>query len=391
MAIWQEIPLREAFLQTRTLATEVPKKSSNPSHATGALGRWTALLSSLLNSVLDIDFTVMPECVGREGVNETRGKLAANLRESIDLRMKKRSKSSVQRIGKILTSLLVIGSGFAWVFHHFTSGPDYGGQPWSYWIAQVEPDTPPPSSFPGFHLSETGIASVRKVGTSELPTLMSLLAEPRSGLQARIHRWSTDDRLPNLVRRWLIPFYPQSYNPSMAVLFFRALGSEANEAIPELVEMLRKTNDARWAAIALVGIGPKGVAALEKEFPLIRDGLVRANVMAQLHREHGLDRFCADRLVQDPHPTVRMSAARNLGTSANRSELAIPALTKSLDDQEAGVRFEACKSLGQFGAASVSAVDRLEAMSNDSNAEVRFNTAQALGTIRAAVSWHAEE
>lgn len=305
--------------------------------------------------------------------------------------MNKLSKSSARRVGKILAVLLVSGTVLAWLFHHFTNGPNYGGQPWSYWMAQLEPDVPPPSSFPGFHLSEAGIAGVRELGAAELPTLVSLLSQPKHGLQARILRWSTDERLPNRVRRWLIPFYPQSYNPAVAILFFRTLGSEARAAIPELIEMLHVTTDARWAAVALVGIGPEGVTALEEQFPLIQDSIVRANIMLQLYREHGLYRFHAKQLVEDPHSVVRMSAARNLRASSKGGEVAIPALIKALDDREAGVRFEACQSLGQFGPAAASALGRLEALLSDSNADVRYHAAQALQTIKAAVASLAEE
>jgi hypothetical protein len=290
----------------------------------------------------------------------------------------------------MVVTLFVIGAGACWQIHILASGPDYGGRPLSNWMAQLEPDVAPATIFPGFHLSEAGITGVREVGTAELQTLVRLISKPKVGLKAQILRWSSDDRVPNSVKRLMIPIYPQSYNPAMAILFFRALGAEANPAIPALVEMLHVTDDARWAAVALNGIGSDGVAALENEFSLIGDGIVRANIMNQLYRENGLVRFVAKQLDQDSHSAVRMSAARNLGASANGADVAIPSLIKALEDRDGGVRFTACESLEQFGDAAISALAPLETLLNDRGRQVRFNASRALQAIKAAKALRAE-
>jgi hypothetical protein len=270
------------------------------------------------------------------------------------------------------------------------SGPAYGERPFSYWMTQLEPDEGPATTFPGFHLSEAGIIGVREVGSTELQTLVQLITKPKLGLKAEILRWAVDDRVPNSVKRLMGPIHPKSYHPALAILFFRALGTQANAAIPALVGLLYETGDARWAAVALNGIGSDGVAAIEKEFPLINDGIVRANIMLQLYHENGLDRFIAKQLGQDSHPAVRMAAARNLGTAKDRKEAAISALIKALEDRDGGVRFTACESLELFGTASASAIAPLEAALNDPGPQVRSSASRALQTIENAIASRAE-
>ena len=277
--------------------------------------------------------------------------------------------------------MFVIGSGACWQIYSFGQGFEYGGRPWSYWISQVVPDAVPLMDFPGFHLSDEGISGIQQVGTEDLQKLVQLIVRPKSGFKALILKWGNDDRVPNSIRHLMIPVRPKSYNPAMAILFFRALGPEANTTIPALTELLHVADDARWAAMALSGIGTDGIAALEKEFLLVNNGIVRANIMGQLYRETGLVEFIAKQLDQDLHASVRKHAARNLGVFPNNTDVAIPALVKALKDPDGSVRFTACESLEQLGNASASVVSALETALSDPNPQVRFNASRAIQAI----------
>ena len=100
--------------------------------------------------------------------------------------------------------------------------------------------------------------------------------------------------------------------------------------------------------------------------------------------EHQLAPFVAQRLTQDPHAAVRLSAARVLGTLTSSADVAVPALIEALQERDGGVRLTAAASLGRFGTAAASAVPALQAALNDPNPQVRTNAAQTLQAIQDA-------
>jgi hypothetical protein len=218
--------------------------------------------------------------------------------------------------------------------------------------------------------------------------MLQWMTRPEEGPQSKIVSWATDDRLPLFARRLLVPAYPKSYRPDLAILAFRALGSDGEGAVPSLAQMLHAPHNARWAVMALCAVGPEGVTALEEAFPNIVDGILRANIINQL--EHGVTpeleqqcaRFLAQRLGEESEAAVRMSAARVLGTLSHSAAVAVPALTKALQDRDGGVRFTASTSVGQFGSAASSAIVSLQALLNDANPQVRLDAARALRSIQ---------
>lgn len=266
-----------------------------------------------------------------------------------------------------------------------TKGPVYGGRPWSYWQGQLRPNLGPDAPSPGFRLTDEAITYVQEVGATELDTVVGLIAKPTSGPKALFLGMLADDRIPDQVKPLLGLFIPRSYNPAVATVFFRALGPLANDAIPDLTAMLHVSDDSRWAALALSAISPAGIAALSKEFPLINDGIIRANVMSHLLRERGLAPFFATQLQLDRHAAVRMSAARNLGRANDEVKIAVPALIEALKDSDGAVRFTACQSLAQLGPAAEPAKAHVEALLQDPNSQVRTDAALALGAIQDAL------
>lgn len=239
-----------------------------------------------------------------------------------------------------------------------------------------------------FRLSRESAAAVREIGANAVPTMLQWMTRPEKGLNARIVAWANDDRIPFLARRLMVSVYPKSYRPDLAILAFRVLGSDAQCAVPSLQQMLHAPDNARWAVMALCAVGPEGAAALSEEFPKIEEGTLRANIINQL--EHGMTSglephcasFLARRLDEDSHAAVRMSAARMLGRLTNAATVAVPALTKALQDRDGGVRFTVSTSLGQFGSSATSAIVPLQGALNDANPQVRLDATRALRSIQ---------
>jgi len=296
---------------------------------------------------------------------------------------------SSRKFHRILVAAFVLAGSFAawWLLNRTADEPSHDGHPLSYWVQQYEPATDGGGYLP-FRLSGQSAAAVREIGTNALPTLLHWMIRPERGLKGKIVTWANDGRIPFLARRALAPVHPKSYRPDLAILAFRVLGREAEGAVPSLVQMLQAPANGRWAVMALCAVGPGGSAALEEAFPTIGDGVQRANLIIQL--EHGitpeLERhyapFLAQRLAQDSHAAVRMSAARVLGTLTNSGAVAVPALAQALQDRDGGVRRTASTSLGQFGPAATSAVVSLRAALNDPNPQVRVDAARALRSIQ---------
>jgi hypothetical protein len=274
-----------------------------------------------------------------------------------------------------------------WLLNRAADEPHHRGHPLSYWVQQYEPATDAGPYMP-FRLSRESAAAVREIGTNALPTMLQWMTRPEKGLKSKIVSWANDDRIPFFARRLLVPAYPKLYRPDLAILAFRALGTDARSAVPSLAQMLHAPNNARWAVMALCAVGPEGATALEEAFPWIGDGILRANIISQL--EHGITpeleqhcaAFLAQRLGEDSHAGVRMSAARVLGMLSNSPAVAVPALTKALQDRDGGVRFTASTSLGQFGSAATTAIVSLQAALNDANPQVRLDAARALRSIQ---------
>ncbi len=288
-----------------------------------------------------------------------------------------------------LLAVLVLSAALGgwWLVKRMPDEPHNRGHPLSYWVQQYESAAGAGQYLP-VRLSPEAVAAVRGIGTNALPTMIRWMTRPESGVEAKIVTWAHDGRIPLWARRFLVPAYAKSYRPGSAIMAFRALGPAAKDAVPVLARMLNSPNNAPWAVMALCAVGSQGVKALEEAFPQIGDGIQRANIINQFEvvvtpeLEGSFAPFLARVLGEDSHAAVRMSAARVLGMLTNSPMVAVPALTKALQDRDGGVRFTASASLGRFGPAATSAIDSLQAALNDSNPQVRLDAARALRSIQ---------
>lgn len=81
-------------------------------------------------------------------------------------------------------------------------------------------------------------------------------------------------------------------------------------------------------------------------------------------------------------PAVRRSASAALGDLGSAAGPAVPALTRTLADEDAAVRQTAAQALGRIGPASASAMPALTAALGDPDPGVRGSAADALAAIR---------
>jgi hypothetical protein len=268
-----------------------------------------------------------------------------------------------------------------------TAEPTYGGHPLSYWANQMEPD-PAENPYRPVRLTADSAAVVHSIGTNAFPTLLQWMTRLEEGLDATVLNWSEDDRIPLQVRRMLEAFFPKTYQPHIAVLVFRVLGSEATDAIPSLVPMLHSPLNSRHAAMALCAIGPDGAGALTNRFPEIGNAHVRANIVLQLEHEITPEseaffaRFLTEQLARETDYGVQMSLCRTLGTLTNCADVAVPALVNALHSKQ---NLFPIMALAQFGPAAISAVGPIRDALTDSNPYVRTNAALALIAIQGSV------
>lgn len=163
------------------------------------------------------------------------------------------------------------------------------------------------------------------------------------------------------------------------------MGSQAAEAVPELVAMIQENDDElRIAGIqALAQIGPPARAAI----PLLVDRLTDSNERIQLLTVTALRRLGAPAAPQFP---ALLAAARNKSTIVRAyviqamgavGAIAVPTLTEALRDSELSVRVAAATSLGTLGTDALPARPDLEKALKDRDSELRQAAAGALVKI----------
>jgi hypothetical protein len=214
-------------------------------------------------------------------------------------------------------------------------------------------------------------AAVRQIGTNALPTLFRMLRAKDSALRLKLVRFAqqhtyTGERLSHTpdgrlyfrpVRRGIgINPTPSETLNFRAVAGFRALGSDARNAVPELTEMYQQTpGSGPWGPGAALGaIGPAAGQAIPSL--LVNVGNTNAG--------------------------AREIAVRALGEIHSQSQLVVPVLIAALHDPAKEVQRQASLALGRYGEESKAAVPALlEILKHDRNRVDKFNATNALKAI----------
>jgi hypothetical protein len=170
-------------------------------------------------------------------------------------------------------------------------------------------------------------AAVRQIGANALPTLFRMLRAKDSALRLKLVRFAQKH-----------PFIKMKYTTAetlnfRAVAGFRALGGEAKNAVPELIEMYKHSpGSGRWGPGAALGeIGPAAGEAIPSL--LLNVGNTNAG--------------------------AREIAVRALGQIHSQSQLVVPVLIAALHDPASQVQRQASPALGRYGEQAKAAVPAL--------------------------------
>jgi len=200
-----------------------------------------------------------------------------------------------------------------------------------------------------YHNDSTKVdAAVRQIGTKALPTLFRMLRAKDSALRLMLVRFAQkhaytgtklshtrDGRLYYRTVRRSIGINPTASETLnfRAVAGFRALGSDASNAVPELIEVYKQMpGSGPWGPGAALGaIGP----AAGKAIP---------NLLLN---------------VGNTNAGTREIAIKALGDIHSQSPLVVPVLIAALHDPASEVQRQASLALGRYGEKAKAAVPAL--------------------------------
>jgi hypothetical protein len=237
------------------------------------------------------------------------------------------------RMGKkrrILWAVLLVAVVAAVVWLSMPSPePVYQGKRLSYWLAGYDTGNYNAMHPMGPSPPTAGQAdnAIRQIGTNAVPALLRMLQLPNPTLT---------ERLLNVARKQhiiKIPFESANLNEK-AFFGLMALGSQASNAVPQLIAIFEKNPSSfpQTAAPAILGtIGP----ASERAVPALLQGITH------------------------PHKTVRGNVIFALGRIHAQPKLVVPALIKCLNDSDQFVQAAAVEALGAFGNDAQTAVPTL--------------------------------
>jgi hypothetical protein len=204
--------------------------------------------------------------------------------------------------------------------------PSYHGKPLKFWLevynarnnSQPHPGTP----------TAQADEAIKAMGTNAIPILLRGLQQHDSRI--RLTLWRLLQRCPFIKT----PLVPESRDWE-AYFGFEALGSEASNAVPQLIAIYERDPSPLVQTAVPSILARLGPAAKEAAPALLRRGIVHTNAIP------------------------RYDAAYALGQIEADPELAVPALIKCLSDPDSLVRGQAAEALGKFGVKAKAAVPAL--------------------------------
>lgn len=179
---------------------------------------------------------------------------------------------------------------------------------------------------------------------------------------------------------------------SRAAYAIGKLGPAAKEAIPALVQILKKglTNERAWAAIAIGNIGPEAKDVSPALLEALRDpsdGIVRLRAAEALWRIERQPTQVLPTLVESlkgANSSERLVAALVLSQMGPAAKDALPELVQAIKDSNVPTRHWIIQALSLMGSEAKSAIPALTELQNDPDPNIRQRAAQAVLSINAA-------
>jgi HEAT repeat protein len=263
--------------------------------------------------------------------------------------MTKRIRILALVLGPLL--LVAVIAGF-WVLDDRTyPEPVYQGKRLSQWLDeyQIERNGADPAAWARADAEDAKVDEiVRKIGTNAIPALFRMLTAKDSPI-GKVKFWIYHNGYYTFKER-PVPAWARSIEASMG---FRALGTDAKDAVPKLIELYERESFPyqETIAYALGGIGPPASNAVPMllknvtngEAPYVADNSFRA--LGQIHAQPEIVVPLMIKFLKDPEPNVRSRAIWNLRSFGADAKSAAPALIESLNDSEEYVRTNAAKVL----------------------------------------------
>jgi alpha-galactosidase len=232
--------------------------------------------------------------------------------------------------------------------------PSYHGKKLSEWLEEDNPQARyGVRDYRGLGNHEEATAeAIQALGEKAIPPLLRMLGAKDSALKTI---WVKLLEKQHVAR---IPYTLAETYQERAVTGFKALGSRAKSALPELSRLFYQTNSTWSAADVLVAIGPESL-------PVFRAGLTNQKEWVRWASAWGLGNYGSNaigdvpglvRCLKDSCPHVRGAAARALERIGQKAHLALPALIESLEDSDRFVRLVALRTIGAFGPQATSAI-----------------------------------
>jgi hypothetical protein len=267
--------------------------------------------------------------------------------------------------------------------------PWCNGRPLSEWVFLVgfSNGVPAPPE-----QKEEAIQAIRKLGTNAIPSLLAWVNYEPNISRNRVVFW-TSVRLPQKiltsrpVQHFLIDMRAEGLSQN-AVDALAILGPAAAPAIPELTKRasvpwsLTPSSRRTRAMLALAKLGTPAVPVMATHLSAPHPGDLWLMFCI---RDMGTNAIpLVPLIVKNLNCTNSFDAmlnARLLGELKLSPDLAIPALTRSLQDPRRDVRMEAPRALMEFGELARTALPALTNALADSDQDVRRNAARAIETI----------
>ena len=239
-----------------------------------------------------------------------------------------------KRVQIVLAGLLTVVVGaIVWQVRRDRE-PVYQRKPLSSWLVQYSTNHRP--GRPNGQLEEQAETAICQIGTNAIPTLLRMLRAKDSALKVRLMDLVGRQHIINVEHAgadfWNVE----------AAYGFRLLGTNAQSALPALIEIANQHISEQSKSYAIDSLGSIGPSAKEA-VPLLlgwathADDWVRLKAITSL----GLIQGEPDRVVpvlinalHDPRSLVQRSAVKSLEQFGPDAKLAVPALVGLLNAQD---------------------------------------------------------
>ena len=259
--------------------------------------------------------------------------------------------------------------------------PGFDGKSLSEWLDQYRTAWNPGETNQVGGAAEAEHA-IRNIGQDAVPELLRMLRKTDSPIDKKLHFLFA--KLPIL--REPQPAWICNHNAAEG---FRILGADAKEAVPEVIKVFIEdiSPESRFAAaVALRGIGPSASNAL----PALLEATTNLNSGVRANAAFALGGVTVStdatiaaliRCLDDPDLLVRKMAIRSLGDFGANASEALPYLGQEAVAPMSRNRLEAIAAIGRIAAGPEEAVPSLIRCLRDTNAIVREAATDALAAF----------